>query len=659
MANYVGHEACPQCGSKDNVSVYDDGYKECETPGCGYFVRSKSGSQGRKYTDGTHIEFFPLKEGKLPQFLYKERKLTHQTLRAWNVQLTKTGDKVQVQFPYYLSGVPVGAKYRTCKDSTSQNKWKEKEHAWAGSRNCKLFGMQMASEKKSKLIITEGELDCMAVWQCYFYKANVVSVGNGAKAAANNIKSHIDWVKQYDEVYLLFDNDSEGQHAAAEAVKLFPPGKAKIVNLPGDCKDPCEMVKADRTSELIEAIHNAQAVLPQGVLTKEEAKQNTLDYLLNYEQRKGVTTGYKHLDNLIGGFMPGELVTVVAGTGVGKTSFTLNLTYNAAVEAGLNTLFVPLEMSHQTVVSRLVEIDMGKQLITPNSVPKEGLEQSELEQHLDRVLAHLDAYNHVGALKPAKLIELIEYYVRCNGTRVIVLDHLHAAVNSLGEENTTKGIDYFVGELKRVALQYGITILLVSHQSRSQSDSEDCKASLSRVRGSAGIAQNSDCVLGMERPRYSNIFTVTTLKAHRLIGKYGTVNFTYNPKTLRIKQQGDKYEQTTTAEKETTTEKPRIRESDSSESSRTAVRAEDVRVHERVPPGLPTSDPDGEAHIHRSKGVFQTERPRKTDKGKALQSLPRLEDVIQQSRGQTKSEVTTFFDLRRVGYQARNPLGRG
>lgn len=36
MSEFVGHEPCPKCNSKDNLGVWDDGHKWCF--GCGYFV---------------------------------------------------------------------------------------------------------------------------------------------------------------------------------------------------------------------------------------------------------------------------------------------------------------------------------------------------------------------------------------------------------------------------------------------------------------------------------------------------------------------------------------------------------------------------------------------------------------------------------------------
>lgn len=662
-STFLRHETCPKCGSVDNVAVYSDGFKRCYTPGCDYMVKS-DGSIG-SYTSGGSHSSFALQTGKHPHFLEKQRGLSPEAIKKFGVKLIKSQQGlVQTLFPYYLNNVPVAAKYRDCKDAQGNNVWGEKQFKFAGdSQGCKLFGMQTYDPRRKKLVIVEGELDAIAAWQHCWWEFNVVSIGTGAQGAATSIKQHIDWVSQHEEIIILFDGDTAGQEAAQSAIELFPPGKAKIAQLPNGYKDPCDMTAADKGHDILDALRNAQGITPRGVLTKEEVKNNTLRYLLDYEQRRGVSTGYAQLDSLIGGFMPGELITLVGGTGVGKTSYTLNLTYNASVMSKLNTLFVPLEMTHQTVVSRLTEIELGQKVIVQSGGCP--VDREQLEPALDNVLEHLDVYNHVGALTPRKLIDVIEYYVRANKTRVVVIDHLHAAVNSLGEENSVKGIDWFVGELKRVALQFNLTIILVSHQSRnSQQDPEDCKASLSRVRGSAGVAQNSDAVLGLERVRTANVFKVVTLKAHRLFGTYGEIAFRYNPETLRILE--NDYEQETQGEirrgqttSTTTKVQEPVRKAHTGEPSKSPVRAVPTDVREPVRTGLPTDNPDGQEDIHRSQGVSQKRRQNKVSKGEVLSSLPGLTDVISKSINKTESEVSSFFNIRRVGFQARDPMGRG
>ena len=37
MADFIQHESCPRCKSKDNLARYNDGSAYCFGQGCGYF----------------------------------------------------------------------------------------------------------------------------------------------------------------------------------------------------------------------------------------------------------------------------------------------------------------------------------------------------------------------------------------------------------------------------------------------------------------------------------------------------------------------------------------------------------------------------------------------------------------------------------------------
>ena len=58
----------------------------------------------------------------------------------------------------------------------------------------------------------------------------------------------------------------------------------------------------------------------------------------------GVGTGYYELDDITGGFQPGQLVIVAARPSMGKTAFALNVCDHAAVTQKIPVLFVSLEM---------------------------------------------------------------------------------------------------------------------------------------------------------------------------------------------------------------------------------------------------------------------------------------------------------------------------
>ncbi|MGL9687842.1 MAG: DnaB-like helicase C-terminal domain-containing protein, partial [Candidatus Phytoplasma sp. TWB_XP] len=72
--------------------------------------------------------------------------------------------------------------------------------------------------------------------------------------------------------------------------------------------------------------------------------------------------GFNNIDDLIGGFKPGQLNILAARTGMGKTAFMLNLAVNIAkvYQSTLkknNILIFSLEMTSEELIKRLISCE--------------------------------------------------------------------------------------------------------------------------------------------------------------------------------------------------------------------------------------------------------------------------------------------------------------
>lgn len=67
----------------------------------------------------------------------------------------------------------------------------------------------------------------------------------------------------------------------------------------------------------------------------------------------GLLTGFPKLDAITNGLMPGDLAIVAAGSGVGKTSFAINVAAHVARQ-GKNVLIFSLEMTIEQIMKRLI-----------------------------------------------------------------------------------------------------------------------------------------------------------------------------------------------------------------------------------------------------------------------------------------------------------------
>jgi len=119
-------------------------------------------------------------------------------------------------------------------------------------------------------------------------------------------------------------------------------------------------------------------------------------------------------------------------------------------------------------------------------------------------------------------------------TRIIFLDHLSILLSGLdGDERRV--IDQTMTRLRSLVERTGITLFLVSHLRRAQSDQnheEGARVTLGQLRGSASIAQLSDGVIALERDQQGGAkhgtTTVRVLK-NRHSGETGIAcNLSYN-----------------------------------------------------------------------------------------------------------------------------------
>jgi replicative DNA helicase len=72
---------------------------------------------------------------------------------------------------------------------------------------------------------------------------------------------------------------------------------------------------------------------------------------------RGVTTGFKDLDNMLSGWQKSDLVILAARPSVGKTSLALDFVRNAAVHGKHAVAFFSLEMSKEQLVDRMVSAE--------------------------------------------------------------------------------------------------------------------------------------------------------------------------------------------------------------------------------------------------------------------------------------------------------------
>jgi twinkle protein len=357
------------------------------------------------------------------------------------------------------------------------------------AKQMSLFGKHLWPAKGKRIVITEGELDAVALCQMQDLRWPVVSVPNGAQNARKAILKELPWLDGYDEIILAFDADEAGRKAATECAYVLPPGKARIAEFVG-FKDANEALILGEDKAILRAVWDARTWRPDGVVSLKDIRDRVMKPL-----EQGRPWPWPTMDAATFGRRKGEVIGFGAGTGIGKTDlFTQVIT--ADVKAGIKCGVIYMEQGVGETGRRLA----GKMVQKVFHVPDGSWTQEEFVAAWDALEATdlVVLYDNFGAMDWDTIKAQINYMVNVEGCEHIFMDHLTALV--AGVDDPTKTLDRILSEMSAMAKDKFV-FHYISHLTTptGKSHEEGGRVSSSHFRGSRAIAFWSHFMFGLER----------------------------------------------------------------------------------------------------------------------------------------------------------------
>jgi twinkle protein len=520
-STFLYHEPCPKCGSSDACGVFSDGHRFCYS--CNTYFRP----DGSVKSEGVRVSKDCIPLGELEEVSLTKRCISKDTCSKFKYFSTLyKGKPCQVACYYDDSGNLVGQKLR----------FPDKSFAVLGSISNRLYGSQLWASGK-KIVITEGEIDCLTVSQLQGNKWPVVSIPNGAQGAKKAIEANLEYLGNFEEVILMFDMDDPGRKASEECAKILPAGKAYIANLP--CKDPNECLSEGKGPEVLQAVWNAKPYRPDGIVSGTDLYEKCVTDI--DDLKDSVEYPWVALQNKTKGVRHGELYVFTSGSGMGKSTILRELEYYFGVQRGELCGIVALEESTRKTGLELMSIHLNKRLI----LDPEGADEDERGRAFNETIGNgkFFLYDHFGSLDSGNLLSKLRYMIVSLGCKRIFLDHISIVVSGMDADEDggeRKAIDKLMTNLRSLVEETGATMFVVSHLKRPEKKGheEGAQVSLSQLRGSGAIAQLSDMVIGLERNQQGdnpNVLTLRVLK-NRFCGLTGVSGYLeYDPETGRLK----------------------------------------------------------------------------------------------------------------------------
>jgi len=223
----------------------------------------------------------------------------------------------------------------------------------------------------------------------------------------------------------------------------------------------------------------------------------------------GITTGFKQLDKITGGLMPGGMYVVAARPSVGKSAFMGRMVIGAAKQ-GKQVGIISLEMNNEQISARLASLTTEVEFwrIYRNRMMDQE-QQDDFYRKMNQV-ARLpirisdNASVNINDIK-AKVSKLSQR----GQLDILFIDYL-GLIDTEGSNrnyNREQEVSKISRGVKLMAMQYEIPVVILSQLNRMSEAGGDKKPKLHHLRESGSIEQDADGVLFIHRDFMSGIKT--------------------------------------------------------------------------------------------------------------------------------------------------------
>ena len=259
-----------------------------------------------------------------------------------------------------------------------------------------------------------------------------------------------------------------------------------------------------------------------------------IDHILTHGDNLGVPTGIALLDEIIGGWQNSDLVIIAARPSVGKTALALSSAKTAAANHGKRVLIYSLEMSSQSIGTRLLAAysGIGVQAILRGRI--QGADWIRLAAGLRKLMLADITIDDTPTITPIELRSRARQLAQQKKVDLIIVDYLQLMSSDRATKDANRVIEVaeITRSLKALARELDVPVVALSQLNRSSEHREDGEPRLSDLRDSGAIEQDADIVLMLWRP--SDHAVRLKVSKHRN-GPTGEVDLEWRKETVEFR----------------------------------------------------------------------------------------------------------------------------
>jgi replicative DNA helicase len=310
--------------------------------------------------------------------------------------------------------------------------------------------------------------------------------------------AEIDYInKILDYRPILFDYEQSVERLKERFLKAkIRDVASEIINSPYTAHDMIE--KIEDTIKDLSDIQKSETISLHESIMELEADLEKAEKAAREGTINGLTSGFKNVDRLTGGFDAGDLTIIAARPAMGKTTFALNMATEQALK-GIPVLIFSWEMTDKElrnkIIARYAKVNSQK--------IKNGYYTKEERKRIIAAAAKVE--NLPIYITTQKSYDSLYYraeirrQIRKNNIQAVYFDHIGLTIEGI---DPNKEIQRLSKEIKNIAMKEKIPMFIVSQLSRAVEKRENKRPMLSDLRDSGTLEQDANKVIFLYRDSY-------------------------------------------------------------------------------------------------------------------------------------------------------------
>ena len=227
----------------------------------------------------------------------------------------------------------------------------------------------------------------------------------------------------------------------------------------------------------------------------DKKNNNKIDYLL---------TGFKKVDERLGGLQKSDLIVIAGRPSMGKTAFSMNIAQDIVFKQNKKVGFFSLEMSAQQIATRMLSSLSGvsQQKIRTGDYESSTSDTKAVTSAIE-MMQECDFFvDETPSITPMDLRGKARRMKREHGVDMIIVDYLQlmgVTRTRNFDQNRVNEISEITRSLKALAKELDIPVVALSQLNRRVEERNDKRPFLSDLRESGSIEQDADIVIFLYR----------------------------------------------------------------------------------------------------------------------------------------------------------------